>query len=187
MDFFEWNKILGAILGSALVIFGVIRISGDELFAAPHLAEPAFKIAVAEEGGAGGGETKVAAVDTGTLLAAADAARGERIAQQCVSCHTFEKGGPAKQGPNLWNIVGRDKASEAGFGYSQAMKSQTGKWTYEELDHYLKDPRAAVPNNNMAFPGVKRDSQRADLLAYLGQQNDSPPPFPAPAPAATGG
>ena len=92
--------------------------------------------------------------------------------------HTFGKGEPNRVGPNLWGVVGRNKASEAGFNYSAAMKGQKGVWTLEELDAYLKNPRGMVPGTNMTFAGIPRASERADLLTWLNQQSDSPRALP---------
>ncbi|NWG45530.1 MAG: c-type cytochrome [Alphaproteobacteria bacterium] len=179
MDSFEWNKIFGALLGSILVVL-VIREAGNILYHAPELEEDAFKIAVAEASAEGAAEAPQA-VDLGTMLAGADPARGERVAAQCISCHSFEKGGPDKQGPHLWGVVGRAVGGVEGFTYSAALKNHGGTWTLELLSEYLKDPRGSIPGNNMAFGGLKRDNQRADVLAYLNSLSDSPAPLPAPA------
>jgi cytochrome c len=95
-----------------------------------------------------------------------------------VACHTFGKGEPNRVGPNLWGIVGKDKAAEAGFNYSAAMRAQPGNWTLDDLDVYLKNPRAAVPGTNMSFAGISRAGERADLLAFLNSKADNPAPLP---------
>ncbi len=94
------------------------------------------------------------------------------------------KGEPNRVGPNLWGVVGRQKASEAGFNYSAAMKAQKGNWTLEDLDKYLTNPRGAVPGTNMTFAGLPRGKERADLLAYLNGKADNPAPLPKAAEAA---
>jgi cytochrome c len=125
-----------------------------------------------------------APVDLGTLLASADPARGERTAQVCASCHTFDQGGANRVGPNLWGIVGRDVGSEGGFAYSPAVAGHPGAWTYEELDHWLASPAKAIPGTKMAFNGVRNPKDRANLLAYLGTLGGARVPYPAPKPAA---
>ena len=78
-----------------------------------------------------------------TLLASADAERGETAAKKCLACHTFEKGGPNQVGPNLYGVVGRAEASEPGFNYSAAMKAKGGDWTIDDLNKFLTNPRAS--------------------------------------------
>lgn len=104
-------------------------------------------------------------------VAAADPAKGEAFAKRCAACHSFEQGGPNKIGPNLFGVVDRPVASVADFNYSDAMKefSEGGQktWTIDLLSEFLADPKGTVPGNKMAFPGVKKDDQRAQLIAYL--------------------
>ena len=112
------------------------------------------------------------------LLASADEKKGENVAKKCAVCHNFKEGAGAKIGPDLWNIVGRPKGSAAGFTYSDAMKSKGGNWGYQELFDYLKDPKAYVPGNKMAFAGLPKPEERAELLAYLHTLSDKPVPLP---------
>ncbi|RJF86192.1 cytochrome c family protein [Sphingomonas cavernae] len=118
--------------------------------------------------------------DLGTLLASADPARGKSVAGVCASCHTFDQGGADRTGPNLWGVVGRDVASHSGFAYSPAIGTHPGNWTYEELDRYLASPARAIPGNKMAFAGIRRPQDRANLLAYLGSLGSAGVPKPAP-------
>jgi cytochrome c len=185
MDSFELNKILGAVLGTCLALLA-LNIGANALFS-PHTPEkPGYQIAVQEhEGGKEAAKPKPSE-PLPVLLANADVKRGETAAKKCQACHTFEKGGPNRVGPNLWGIVGRDKASHPGFNYSAAMKAQKGDWTLEQLNHYLINPRGVVPGTNMTFAGLPRDKERADLLAFLNTLSDNPAPLPkaaaAPAP-----
>ncbi len=181
MSSFEFNKIAGAVLATALMVFGLNSLSGV-IFHSEAPEKPGYAIEVAEAGSgeqpAGGEEP---AVSLGTLLASADAAKGQSVAKACMACHDFAKGGPNKVGPNLWGVVGRKHGSAAGFAYSEAMAAKSAEdWTYEALNAFLKAPKEAVAGTKMAYGGLKKDKDRADLLAYLASLSDSPLPFPAP-------
>lgn len=101
--------------------------------------------------------------------AAGDPAAGEKVFNQCKACHTLEAG-KNRVGPSLHGVVGRKAGSVEGFAYSPAMKAYAQDWTPENLDKYLADPKAAVPGNKMAFAGLKKPEDRANVIAYLSQQ-----------------
>jgi cytochrome c len=95
-----------------------------------------------------------------------------------MTCHNFQKGGPNAVGPNLYGIVGRPRASAPGFAYSDAMKAKGGEWTIDDLNKFLTNPREFVPGTKMTFAGLPRESQRADVIAYLNTLADNPKPLP---------
>jgi len=186
MNSFEWNKIIGAVLGTAIFIF-VVRLVAEKVYEPEHPAKPGYVVEGVVEPTAGGGEAAPAAEvvpDFGTVLPAADVAHGKTVAGKCEQCHDISKGGPNKIGPELWNVVGRPRATEAGFAYSGAMKGKGGTWTYEELFKFTHSPQSVVPGTKMSFPGLRSEKDRIDLLAFLRTQEDTPAPIPAPAPKA---
>jgi cytochrome c len=186
MDSFELNKVLGAVLGTCLMLLS-LNIAAGALFSAHPPEKPGYEVAVKEEPAGGKpGEPAAAEDPLPVRFASADAGRGENSAKKCVACHTFGKGEPNRVGPNLWGVVGRPKASEAGFNYSAAMKNQKGNWTPEDLDVYLANPRGMVPGTNMSFAGIPRGKERADVITFLNTKSDKPVDLPkqAAAPAA---
>jgi cytochrome c len=183
MDSFEFNKIIGGLLGTVFVVF-TLGIVSDAIFASPVPEKPGYAIAAAEEehggGEAAGGET--AETPIAELLAGADATAGAAVFKKCAACHTVDKGGANKVGPNLWDIVNRPVASHEGFAYSAGMKefAQGGSvvWDYDHLSHFLLAPKALVKNTAMGFAGLKKPDERANVIAYLRTLSDSPAPLP---------
>ena len=180
MDSFELNKILGAVLGTCLFLLS-LNIAAGALFTAPKPEKPGYAIAALEPAApaAGGGAAAPAAAEPiDVLLQKASLEKGEASAKKCVACHTFDKGGPNRVGPNLYGIVGRQKASIPGFNYSAALKGKGGEWTFDELSKFLAAPTSYVPGTSMTFAGLNRGSERADVIDYLRNKADSPVPLP---------
>jgi len=188
MNSFELNKDLGAILGTCLVLLA-LNIAAGAIFAPEKPAKPGYAIAAKEPGGAEKPAAKAPEQPIETLLASASVEKGQTIAKQCQACHTFDKGGPNRVGPNLYGIVGRARGSHPGFNYSAPMKAKGGTWTYDELNKFLTHPQGYIPGTAMTFAGLSRETQRADVIDYLHTLADNPEPLPkaaeaAPAPAA---
>lgn len=181
MDSFELNKMAGALLATVFIIMSV-RLASDALFEKEAPEKPGFAIAAAEaaEGGEASGGEAAAPELIAPLLAAADAAAGETIFKKCAACHTGDKGGANKVGPNLYGIVGRPVASHEGFNYSAGMKEYgAGKsWDYETLSQFVHKPKALVKGTAMGFAGLAKPEERANLIAYLRTLSDSPVPLP---------
>jgi cytochrome c len=169
----EFNKIAGAILFTLLAVMVVGKI-GNTLVPPFHPPKDKPGTETTKEP-----EVKEPEVPVAQLLASADAKAGERRASSnCTSCHSFEKGGANKVGPNLWDIVGRKKGSHAGYAYSDGLKNAGGEWTYDDLFKYLGNPAGMIPGSKMAFR-LNNPAQRAEVLAYLRMLSDVPKPLPA--------
>ena len=179
MDSFEINKILGAVLGTCLVLL-VTSFTANALFAPKMPEKPGFVIAV-KEAAEGGAKPAAAAPSEPIekLLQTASVEKGLAAAKVCQTCHTFEKGGQNRTGPNLYGIVGDHKGEgRGGFNFSAAMKAKGGQWSIDDLNQFIANPKGFVPNTAMGFAGIKNDSQRADVLAYLNSLSDNPKPLP---------
>ncbi len=190
MDSFEFNKIIGALLGAVFVMFSVALVS-DAIFASPAPEKPGFIVEAVEEEAGAGGPAAPTEEPIAVRLASADATAGQAVEKKCAACHTIENGGANKVGPNLWNIVNRPVASHEGFAYSGAIKefSQGGTvvWDYDHLDKFLTSPKGLIKGTAMGFAGLKNPTERANLIAYMRTFSDSPAPLPeaaAPADAA---
>ena len=180
MDSFELNKIIGAVLASCILLL-VTSFTASAIFAPKPPEKPGFAIAAKEaEGGAKEGAASAAPSEPiEKLLQTASVDKGQAAAKVCTTCHTFEKNGPNRVGPNLYGIVG-DKKGEGrgGFNFSAGMKAKGGTWTYDDLNQFLTNPKAFVPGTAMGFAGIQKDSQRADVIDYLHTLADTPEPLP---------
>ncbi|MCJ2112554.1 c-type cytochrome [Methylobacterium sp. E-025] len=177
MDSFELNKVAGAVLGALLLVAGSGFVA--ELIYHPKPAGKAgYDLPEAKEESAAA--PKAAKVEPiAVRLASANVEKGQGGTKACQACHSFEKGGPNKVGPDLWEVVERKKGSHEGFDYSAGMKEKGGTWTYADLDEFLTSPKAYVKGTKMAFAGIGSPQERANVIAYLHTLSDSPKPLPA--------
>ncbi len=112
------------------------------------------------------------------MLATADLEKGAKLSKACAACHSFDKGGPVKQGPNLWDVVNKLKCEVPDFKYSDALKETGGSWGYESLNFFLWKPKKYAPGTKMNFAGLKKPKDRAALIAWLRTLSDSPSALP---------
>lgn len=179
MDGFEFNKVMMALLLVGVGTLGGSLLAG-ELFRPKTPAKPGYEVAVAPAGGQQAAPAAAAPTKSmAEVFASANAGNGAAVFRQCATCHTINKGGANGAGPNLFGVVGRNHGSIAGFNYSAAMKAKASEpWTLEQVYAFITNPRAAVPGTTMAFAGIRSEQQRADLIAYLREQSDSPVDIP---------
>ena len=171
-DTMTMTKTVGAFCG-ALLVFLLGNWVAQMIYAGEeggHGAEgeemaQAYPIEV-EEAGASAEAAQEEGEDFAALLAAADAGKGAKVYSKCKACHKIGPGENAT-GPTLYQVVGRPVGSVDGFGYSDAIKSLGGTWTPERLNDFLINPKGYAPGTKMTFSGLKKATDRANLVAYL--------------------
>lgn len=180
----RFNTTAGWVLFAGIIALGA-SIVASETFHSERPEHMGYPIAgVAAEGGATGEEP------IETYLAKADATKGATIFNKCAACHTITKGGPNGLGPNLWDVLGEPIGKGKGFAFSPALSGKGGNWDWHSLNSWLTSPRTFAPGTKMTFAGLGNPQERADVMAYINSQSDSPealPAAPAPAAAANGG
>ena len=183
MDELGFNKIAAAILVTALGFMGLKEVSHSAMHV--EMPEtPAYALEI-EEAPVAGGEVIELPFPQAEWVAAMDVTRGAKVFKKCTSCHNAEKGGPDGTGPHLWDVVGQPAGKHApGFGYSSAMAQSGLVWDYETLDGFLKKPTRYLSGTAMNFVGLKKEGDRAAVIAYLRAQSDAPIAMPVPAASA---
>jgi len=182
MDSFEINKFVACLLVVALVFIGLANF-GEILY---HVDKPEvahYKIEGVDDGvSTAASELAVPAVaepleDIRMLLASADIGKGEKVFKKCAQCHVLDKGGANKIGPALWDIVNKKVGGKEDYKYSNALASYEGNWSYEELNGFLLNPKKYIEGTKMSFAGLKKSSDRANVILYMREFSDSPAPI----------
>ncbi|WP_128891076.1 cytochrome c family protein [Erythrobacter sp. HKB08] len=158
------NTIAGWVLFSGIMALGLSIVSGMYFHAGdPEVPEnPGYAVEVAEDEGGESGPSLA------ELLATGSAASGEAVFAKCTACHTIEQGGANGIGPNLYGVMGQSIGKHvAGFAYSEALSSNGGTWTWENMDAWLKSPRGFANGTKMSFAGLSKPEDRANLMLYL--------------------
>ena len=181
MDSFELNKIIAAVLLTALIVIGIGKFT-DILFHVEKPKESAYKIEGLETAVAStssNSETKVVEkVDIAQLLSLGDLAHGEKVFKKCSACHMIASDGKNMIGPNLWSVIGRTAGSVSDYKYSKAMVAYAKQWSFEEMNSYLIKPQAYVKGTKMAFAGLRKEKDRASVILFMNAKSNSPKPLP---------
>ena len=181
MSGLEVNKILASII-LALIVVLIIGHIGDFIVDGDNteIQQTAYKIEVPESvNDVSGSESKEEVTEPiSLLLASASVDKGQKIFKKCSACHTYNKEGANKVGPNLWNLINSPKAKVEGFAYSKELAEFGGQWGYEELAQFLYKPKEYIKGTKMNFSGLKKIQDRADLVLFLREQSDNPAPLP---------
>ena len=170
------NKVIGAVLTAGLIAM-TSGFAAHMFYHPQELESPVYAI-----GGNAPAETQTAEAPAepepiAAIWATADAGAGEKLAKKCDACHSYDKGGPNKVGPNLWGVVGGARAGAEGFSYSKTLKEMGGSWTVADLDKFLAKPKQFAPGTKMNFAGFKKPEERAEVVRFLRDHSDSPIPL----------
>ncbi len=179
MDSFELNKIIGAILLTALIVIGLGKFT-DILFQVEKPKQSAYKVEGLEEAVTTSKlEQKVEErVDIAQLLSMGDLNHGEKVFKKCSACHMVASDGKNMIGPNLWSVIGRTAGSVSDYKYSKAMIAYGKEWTFEEMNSYLIKPQAYVKGTKMAFAGLRKEKDRASVILFMNSKSSNPKPLP---------
>ena len=180
MDSFELNKIIAAVLMTALIVIGINKL-GNSVFHVENPKQSAYKVEGVESGTSVGTTAqvkKIVQLNIKEILALGDETHGQKIFKKCSACHIVAKGGKNLIGPALYGVVGRASASIPGYAYSSALKAHGKNWSFEELNAFLLKPRSYIKGTKMAYAGLRKDKDRASVILYLNSQSDSPIPKP---------
>jgi len=194
-----WNKIFFSILAAALIILGLREVSSlafsdghghhghgeeEEVDLNTKYARQ-FAYVIPVEGAADVPQEAPPEFDLATALASADPSAGERIMNgKCASCHNWNEGGANGTGPALYGVMGQDIAGVSGFQYSGVLNEKEGAWDYEKMNAFLENPSGWAPGTKMTFAGLRKGSDRANVLAFLETISPNAPAMPEPAPEA---
>jgi cytochrome c len=169
MSSFEWNKVIASVL-TAMIVAMVTGIIAQSIVHPVRLEKAAYLPpgAEGETGAAPAGEAAAAPKPDPIDMSKADAKRGEQVAKVCLQCHTFDKGGANKIGPNLFGVLEENIASVPGYTFSTALDADKDKkWDPDELNVWLWKPQEFAHGTKMTFAGLPKEQDRADVIAYL--------------------
>ena len=178
----RFNTIAGWVLFAGIVALGS-SIVASEAFHSERPEKMAYPIEGVEAAAGEGGAAAEQPIEA--YLAKADPAKGADVFKKCGACHNADKGGPNQLGPNLWGVLGEPIGQGKGFAFSPALSAKGGSWNWDLLSQWLSSPKAFAPGTKMTFAGISNPQDRANVMAFLNKQSDSPQPLPAaPAPEA---
>ena len=179
MDSFELNKIIAAVLMVALLVIGLGKIA-DVAFHVEKPKKPGYQVEVENQliSNSSQATELVEKVDIAAIMSLGDSEAGAVVFKKCAACHSIKEGGKNKIGPALYNVVGRAVGGLDNYKYSKALASYDKEWTFEELNGFLKKPSSYIKGTKMAYAGLRKEKDRASVIKYLNQNNDSPKQLP---------
>lgn len=174
----ELNKVIASVILASLIVL-LVSTTANALYK-PNVqqANRGYKVASIDGtnlgGNQGSGENpeQSTEVNIAQAMQAANAEAGKSSAKKCASCHSFEKGGANRVGPNLWNVAGGPKGKVQGYKYSNAMESKGGNWDDESLFHLINRPSKFIPGTKMTFAGISKTEEIVNIIAFLKTLHD---------------
>lgn len=168
MDTMEITKVAGGVCGALLILL-LLKWGSEIIYHGSHdKTDLAYYLEIETNDVE---EVEVEQIAFSELLAMADISKGKKTFGKCKACHKLEPGANGT-GPHLYGIVGRKQAAVKEFKYSSALGAFDGNWSEEELNAFLLKPSEYVPGTNMSYSGLKGETDRANLIAYLNTISD---------------
>ena len=179
MSLFKINKIIAVLILTIVVLYAINKI-GNYLINPTIPEEQAYKIDIPQDTDmvSVNEDVKDSIEPISLLLLSASLESGEKIASKCSSCHSFDKEGKHKIGPNLYDIINSPIGKKDGYAYSSVMSGFGGNWTYENIAAFLYKPKDYMDGTKMNFAGLKKVEDRANLILWLRENSDNPVPLP---------
>ena len=174
------NKIIVSIVFAIILVIGINKVA-DVIFYVEKPEKSAYQVAgVATATSTTSTETTSVSSESGNIMAlfaSTNAADGAKVFKKCLACHSIEKGGPNKIGPNIFGILNRKAGSVSGYKYSKAMLAYGKVWSFEEMDGFLTKPKDWIKGTKMSFMGLKSAKDRAAVILYMNENTDNPLPL----------
>ena len=170
------NKIIVSIVLTLILVMGINKIA-DVIYSVEKPEKSAYQVASisnTNDSTSVASTENTSAGDVMTLFASVSLSDGEKIFKKCAACHSIAKGGANKIGPALYNVIGRQAGSLPDYKYSKGMIAYAKKWTPQEMDGFLENPKGWVKGTKMAYAGLKKPEERAALILFLNKNGDNP-------------
>jgi len=174
------NKIIVSIVFAIILVIGINKVA-DVIFYVEKPEKSAYQVAsVATATSTTSTETTSVSSESGNIIAlfaSTSAADGAKVFKKCLACHSIEKGGPNKIGPNIFGVLNRKAGSISGYKYSKAMAAHGKVWSFEEMNSFLIKPKDWIKGTKMSFAGLKNAKDRAAVILYMNEKTNSPLPL----------
>jgi len=168
------NKIIVSIVFAVILVIGINKVT-DVIFYVEKPEKSAYQIEnVSNVASNASAKTSSEAGNIMAIFASTSAAEGAKVFKKCAACHSIAEGGKNKIGPALWGVLGRQAGSLPDYKYSKAMAAHGKKWSFEEMNGFLINPKEWIKGTKMSYAGLKSEKERAALILYMNENTNSP-------------